>query len=58
MNMPKSANRAATTLAMALCLSLCATANAQEQDLSPVAITLGKNLGLGKAGGQAAPASA
>ena len=56
--MPKLANRAAASLALALSLSLCAAAHAQEQDLSPVAITLGQNLGLGKAGGQAAPASA
>ena len=53
--MPKSANRAAASLALAL--SLCAAAHAQEQDLSPVAITLGKNLGLGKAGGKLAPLS-
>ena len=56
--MPQKANRAAASLALALALSLGGTAHAQEQDLSPVAITLGQNLGLGKAGGQAAPSSA
>ena len=58
MSLPKSSNRAATSLALALALSLGAAAQAQEQDLSPVAVTLGRNLGLGKAGGNAAPASA
>ena len=55
--MPKLANRAAASLALALSLSLCAAAHAQEQDLSPVATTLGKNLGLGKASGKVAPVS-
>lgn len=58
MSLPKSSNRAATSLALALALSLGAVAQAQEQDLSPVVVTLGRNLGLGKARGNAAPASA